>query len=204
MAQSATAVDRDDLTASQQARRERIIRAVTQLAARGGYDAVQMRDVAERADVALGTLYRYFPSKVHLLVATLDQQSRALQQAIERRPLSGGTASDRVLGVLRRATRVLEREPQLAEAMFRALMFADTSAAREVDLVNSVTRTLIIGAMQPTQVEDPSLEQVAVARVIAQVWHSSLLTWLTGRMSPSDLYENLDVSVRLLLRDRPA
>ena len=35
---------------------------------KGGYDAVQMRTVAERADVALGTLYRYFPSKIHLLV----------------------------------------------------------------------------------------------------------------------------------------
>lgn len=203
MAESATAVDTDDLTASQHARRERIIRAATQLAAKGGYDAVQMRDVAERADVALGTLYRYFPSKVHLLVATLNQQSRALQQGIDRRPPSGDTAPERVLSVLRRATRALEREPQLAEAMFRALMFADTSAAREVDLVNGVTRDLIIGAMQPDQVDEPSAEQIAIARVIAQVWQSSLLTWLTGRMSPSDLYENLDVSVRLLLKGQP-
>ena len=37
----------------------------------GGYDAVQMRDVAARADVAMGTVYRYFTSKDHLLAATL-------------------------------------------------------------------------------------------------------------------------------------
>ena len=33
-----------------------------------------MRAVAERADVALGTLYRYFPSKIHLLVSALAGQ----------------------------------------------------------------------------------------------------------------------------------
>ena len=33
-----------------------------------------MRAVAERADVALGTLYRYFPSKIHLLVSALARE----------------------------------------------------------------------------------------------------------------------------------
>ena len=43
------------------------------LASKGGFDAVQMRAVAEQADVALGTLYRYFPSKIHLLVSALAE-----------------------------------------------------------------------------------------------------------------------------------
>ncbi|WP_241197035.1 TetR family transcriptional regulator, partial [Streptomyces sp. ADI91-18] len=60
------------LTERQEARRRRILHASAQLASRGGFDAVQMREVAEAAGVALGTLYRYFPSKVHLLVATMQ------------------------------------------------------------------------------------------------------------------------------------
>lgn len=63
------------LSARQAERRRRILRAATALAARGGYEAVQMREVAESAQVALGTLYRYFPSKVHLLVAVIDRKS---------------------------------------------------------------------------------------------------------------------------------
>ncbi len=35
-----------------------------------------MRAVAEGAGVALGTLYRYFPSKVHLLVCALETELR--------------------------------------------------------------------------------------------------------------------------------
>src|SRR4029434_3569150 len=53
----------DTLTNSQEARRQRVILTALELAAEGGYDAVQMRDVAARANVALGTIYRYFSSK---------------------------------------------------------------------------------------------------------------------------------------------
>src|SRR5277367_6168901 len=48
------------LTRAQQARRQRVIDAAMTLALEGGYEAVQMRDVAARADVAMGTVYRYF------------------------------------------------------------------------------------------------------------------------------------------------
>ncbi|TML66926.1 MAG: helix-turn-helix transcriptional regulator, partial [Actinobacteria bacterium] len=57
----------ETLTPNQAARRDRVLDAALVLAAEGGYDAVQMRDVATRAQVALGTIYRYFASKDHLL-----------------------------------------------------------------------------------------------------------------------------------------
>src|SRR5919108_352324 len=63
--------DPASLPPSQRARRDRIVVAATELLAEVGYEAVQMRDVAERADVALGTLYRYFSSKEHLYAAAL-------------------------------------------------------------------------------------------------------------------------------------
>ena len=54
-------------------RRRRILDATLTLASKGGYDAVQMRAVAEKAEVALGTLYRYFPSKIHLLTRSASR-----------------------------------------------------------------------------------------------------------------------------------
>ena len=58
---------------AQRERRKRILDATLAIASKGGYEAVQMRAVADRADVAVGTLYRYFPSKVHLLVSALGR-----------------------------------------------------------------------------------------------------------------------------------
>src|ERR671919_2211077 len=61
-------------SAAQRERRKRIVDATIALASKGGYDAVQMRAVADRADVALGTHYRYFPSKIHLLVSAMARE----------------------------------------------------------------------------------------------------------------------------------
>lgn len=70
---------RDLGSAAQRDRRRRILDATIELASLGGFDAVQMRSVAERADVALGTLYRYFPSKIHLLVSALAREFEQAQ-----------------------------------------------------------------------------------------------------------------------------
>src|SRR4051812_47835689 len=112
--------------AAQLERRERILDVTVALAVKGGYDAVQMRAVAEDADVALGTLYRYFPSKVPLLVSAL---ARDLEEAepLTREPC-GDTAAERVTALLATTTTRMQREPRLTEALTRAFVFADSSA----------------------------------------------------------------------------
>src|SRR3979409_1857456 len=81
--------DTENGSAAQRERRKRILDATLALASKGGYDAVQMRAVAERADVALGTLYRYFPSKIHLLVSALVLEFERTQEKLDRRPIPG-------------------------------------------------------------------------------------------------------------------
>ncbi|MDQ1454884.1 MAG: TetR/AcrR family transcriptional regulator, cholesterol catabolism regulator, partial [Actinomycetota bacterium] len=59
------------LTHAQQARRDRIVDAGLALLAARDYDKIQVKDVAEEANVALGTLYHYFSSKEHLFAEVL-------------------------------------------------------------------------------------------------------------------------------------
>lgn len=186
-------------SAAQNERRKRIIDATIALATKGGYEAVQMREVAERADVALGTLYRYFPSKIHLLVTGLAQQFEQAQEQMGRTRIPGDTTYDRVLFVLGRATRALQRNPQLTEAMTRAFMFADTSAATEVDTVAKLAEEFFTQAMTDGEATD---EQKAIARVITDVWMSNLVAWVTRRSSATDVSNRLELTVRLLLGER--
>ena len=104
-------LDVASLTPNQAARRRRVIEAAMKLAADGGYDAVQMRDVASEAGVALGTIYRYFASKDHLLAACQVEWAEEIQRRVHQRPPRGDTAADRVVDVLRRATRSNEKQP---------------------------------------------------------------------------------------------
>jgi len=155
-----------------------------------------MRTVAERADVALGTLYRYFPSKIHLLVSSLAREFERAQERLDRAAIRGDTAYERVLFVLGRVTRALQRNPHLAEAMTRAFMFADASAATEVDTVARLMETMFTRAMSE---DEPTDEQKAIARVIGDVWLSNLVAWVTRRASATDVSNRLELTVRLLL-----
>ncbi|MEU6536772.1 TetR family transcriptional regulator [Streptomyces sp. NPDC047000] len=186
------------LTERQEARRRRILRASAQLASRGGFDAVQMREVAESSQVALGTLYRYFPSKVHLLVATMQDQLDHMHGTLRKKPPTGDTAAERVADTLMRAFRALQREPHLADAMVRALTFADRSVSPEVDQVSRQTTAIILDAMAPSAAPAPTPAQLSAVRVIEHTWHSALITWLSGRASIAQVKIDIETVCRLI------
>ncbi|MEO8888813.1 MAG: cholesterol catabolism transcriptional regulator KstR [Jatrophihabitantaceae bacterium] len=188
---------------AQRERRQRILDATLTLASKGGYDAVQMRAVAERADVALGTLYRYFPSKIHLLVSALARELERVHARTERVVVPGATAYHRLMFVLARITKGLQRDPQLTEAMTRAFMFADASAAAEVDQVGRLMDQMFARAMLSTDAT-PGDEQLAIARVIGDIWLSSLVAWATRRASATDVANRLELTISLLLGVREA
>ncbi len=191
-------------SAAQRDRRKRILDATIALASKGGFDAVQMRAVAERADVALGTLYRYFPSKIHLLVSALAREFETANANFDRRAIPGDTPPDRVMYVLGRTTRSLQRDPNLTEALTRAFMFADASVANEIHVVGMHVTRMLMRAMKAPDVAtediEPTEEDIAIAKVIGDVWLASLVQWVTGRASAVDVSKSMDVAVRLLLR----
>ncbi|MFD4368934.1 cholesterol catabolism transcriptional regulator KstR [Rhodococcus sp. NPDC058521] len=193
----AATLGEDDLSSNaQRERRKRILDSTLALASKGGYEAVQMRAVAEKADVAVGTLYRYFPSKVHLLVSALGRELERIDSRGKNPP--GDNQRERMQTILTQITRAMQRDPLLTEAMTRAFMFADASAAAEVEQVGKLMDRLFVRAMTET---DPTEEQYAVARVISDVWLSNLVAWLTRRSSATDVATRLELTVELLLGD---
>ncbi|HET9609920.1 MAG TPA: TetR family transcriptional regulator [Acidimicrobiales bacterium] len=177
MADAPTAPTAAALTRSQAARRERVIRAARELGAEGGYDAVQMRDVATRAEVALGTIYRYFPSKDALLLAVMVQWLGDLEARVTRRPPAGGTTVERIMDVLDRALRAMDRDPRLTAAVIGAMTAGDPAS---VPAINEVTRAMarIMQSAFPADV-DPALEASA-AKALGHVWWSATISWANG------------------------
>ena len=158
------------LTPSQAARRERVLRTALELGATGGYDAVQMRDVASSAGVALGTIYRYFESKDHLLAAAMVEWVADLERRVGQRPPKGDSVAERVMDVLARATRAMEREPRLSEAVVTALMSPDKGAAAcQQAVAGSMTRILAPALGSDF---DPAL-RADMTRTLGHVWFSA-------------------------------
>jgi AcrR family transcriptional regulator len=184
------------LSARQAARRERIIRAALDLAASGGYEAVQMRDVAAKAKVALGTIYHYFSSKDHLLAATLVVWARDLQLQIEKRPPEGDTTIDRLLDLLGRTTRGMRYNETLSAAILTGFMSTgDEVAACQLE-VHDVWSGFLASAFDETS--DP-VRRAKVIRTLEHVWNSGLVGWTFGWMTLDEAVSELEDAARLLL-----
>lgn len=176
-------------------RRGRMIEAAIELAVVGGYDAVQMRDVAARAEVALGTLYRHFPSKDHLLLATLAEQAGMLRDRVAQRPPVGPTPADRMADVLGRASRSLARRPELTAALVTSLSSPEPDTATAKHAVEEILRSIITSAIDGGAVIDPD----GVVRVLGYVWLAVLSAWVGGTLDTDQMTCDLESAARLLL-----
>ena len=90
------------MTSRQLVRRAQLIEAVIDLVREVGPGVIQMRDVAERSGIALGTVYRYFSSKEHLLaVALCDWQERLTRRMLMPRAGDEAEITPMAAGMIR-------------------------------------------------------------------------------------------------------
>ena len=189
------AVELDALTRNQAVRRARVIQAAMELAHEGGYDAVQMRDVAARAQVALGTIYRYFSSKDHLLAACQVEVWDGLSRRYAERPPTQATPAERVVDVLRRATRGAEVDPQRTAALVTATSSPDPAVRECQQQVMAYISQVLSDAMGDL---DPAFkEQVVVC--LRDVWFAALLGWVNGWDDVSVVGDKVESAARLVL-----
>lgn len=187
------------LARSQAARRRRVLDATLALAAEGGFDAVQMRDVATAADVALGTVYRYFSSKERLLLEAMAEQQADLRSYLHSHVPAEPTPAARVLAVLARSNRSLRKYPDVTAAMVRAFGSAAVENADIVRRVTEIMTDIIITAMQGSDRHPPTERELHIARIFMQVWLSSLNGWVCGVDPPERVDDDLANAARLLL-----
>lgn len=65
-------------------RRERILESARELIEIGGYDRLTMRDLAQASDVTVPTIYNLVGNKAQVLLAAVEEQTRAFVSALDR------------------------------------------------------------------------------------------------------------------------
>jgi len=185
----------EELTDEQRERRQRVIDVAFELGAERGYDAVQMREVAAAANVALATIYRYFSSKDHLLAAAMTEWTGRLQNRVAQSPPRGDTPADQLVDVLRRACRAMERQPKLSKALVRALSSPDRgvreSGAEVQRQIASMGNTILVDLDEQVRAD--------ILATLGHVWYSTLVAWGHGRRDFDWVMDELERSVRVLV-----
>jgi AcrR family transcriptional regulator len=197
--ESAAPPDPAELPRGQQARRRRIVHAAGALLHEREYDAVQMRDVAEAAGVALATIYRYFTSKEHLYAAVL------LEWAADypTRGRANGRASDtdeaRFRALMRRAVRAFERYPQMMRALIVLEQSSDPNARALFETFAANNTAALLDALAHTDAD----AAVAIVDTVNAVMVTRLRAWALGRCTIRDVDRSVQRALDLIFSAPP-
>jgi AcrR family transcriptional regulator len=183
-------------------RSRRIVETVVELAERGGFEAVRLRDVADQAGVALGTLYRRFRSKEDLLVAALEREAEQLEARMLARPLSGASPVERVTAFFAAGTRGLCRRPNLTRAVLRALTSGDPEIAGKVSGFHErMARLITVSLHGDASAPPPSERERTLALLLEHIWFSCLVGWSGGLHTQAGIVDQMRTAAALLLAD---
>jgi AcrR family transcriptional regulator len=111
-------------------KRAQILRAARQLIAEGGFHEAPVQAVASMAGVAVGTVYKHFPSKSALFAEVVGETSQRELEVVAAIVMADGTARERLISAIR----------AFSERALRARRLAYALVAEPVDAEIDVTR----------------------------------------------------------------
>ncbi|WP_441405203.1 TetR/AcrR family transcriptional regulator [Arthrobacter sp. YAF17] len=186
--------------------------------ARKGLDSVVLSEVAAKADVPLGTLYRYFPSATQLVLALYRKQLTELHAANSpaapaagtsaapakrpagrsAKPAAGNAAGDvpaqATVGVVMEIFHMRLMQPAVEQCLNKAVYTKDTDTTkllREIDSTAEKAVTAVSG-------------DAAVSRVLLLTVTGLVQSVRCRRLSLFEAEEGLKKACALLTSSRPA
>jgi AcrR family transcriptional regulator len=186
------------LSGSRAARRERIVRTAFDLLVESDYDAIQMRDIAESARVALATLYRYFPSKEQLFAAVQLEWVERLHLRVALRPLRGGSNVDRLLDVIHRSILAFRKKPQFYRLLLMLEATKDPIARDLYESMQHATRATYLEAM--VGIDHNTAEGLLTATLA--ILGAEMRAWALEKRSLEEAEKSIEDSLRLLFTYR--
>jgi AcrR family transcriptional regulator len=170
-------------TVEGEATRRRLYETAIRLIGEQGYEATTLRDVAKRAGVSAGLLYRYFPSKRSVVLALYDELSDAFAKEAAGMPV--GKWRDRFLYALETSLRALGPHRVTLRALAPVMVgdadegvFAQSTAFSRTR-VQAIFRTAVIDAN-----DAPSQKLAEALGRLLYLMHLGVILWWLLDKSP--------------------
>lgn len=107
-------------------RRGGILAAAAKAFARRGFERTEVDEIAEATGVSKGTVYRYFPSKESLFLASVDAGIRALTERVNAAAASQADPLERIEAAIRAYLAFFDAHPEYVELlMIERAVFRD-------------------------------------------------------------------------------
>jgi len=186
----------------------RIEAAARRLFAEKGFAATTTREIAQAAEIGVGTLFVYFPEKLDLLVHLYRQDlDRVVAEAVAALPPDLPLV-DACLRIFDAIYRLYEGDPALARVFVKEMLFLEPG--RAVAMMDLTVRTLgrlgeLFAAAQERGEVRRDVAPPFAAYQLFGLYYWGLCTWLNGlfhsRAAATDLLRaSLDLMVRGMSR----
>ena len=182
--------------------RQRIFQAARDLFKRKGFEATTVDDITERADVAKGTFFNYYPRKEAVLFELSLRHIGEVEAYGERLAGSPMTAVERMLGAMRHGVQLYLRDRDLSRVMLLQLFKGATALGPETLEINQRAQSMIRGFVQKAQAAGELRRDMDAERatyVLRSIFFLTVLVWVSAPAPPYDLGEELPARIRLAL-----
>ncbi|WEO78415.1 helix-turn-helix domain containing protein [Cryobacterium sp. SO2] len=191
-----------------QDKRGRILAAAADLFAEYGYSAVTTQDIADRADVAIGTLFRYATSKPELLTMVYNTELSAGIDAGITTVTAGTDPTDQIMRLLSPLVDSSLRQRENLAVYQREILFGDPDGAFRAQAVSLIVRLESAIADVLGQLAGPGpgarlrvdVDVSLAARSIFSALHMEIIRTGLGREAAASLPGTLRAQIELLMR----
>jgi TetR/AcrR family transcriptional regulator, cholesterol catabolism regulator len=182
--------------------RDRIRAAALSLFREKGYEATTVEEIAERADVAKGTFFNYFPRKDSLLVALGEEMMEQLQDELGPQKEWVGSAREQVLRFFLALGSFVERDPEVSKVMMienlRAFWLREDKDPVQAAF-EALSRNVLRDAMVRGELPQGMDVEVA-AKLLEAAYITTMVDWLKGGTHADRYREELTKKITIVFR----
>ena len=166
-----------------EARRQQILEAARACFARQGFHQTSIKDICQEAGLSPGAVYRYFPSKEHIIAATCLGCQQESIDFIESAKSQGSTPLQILDFIVEHGFSMLDQKESREYTMMTIQLWSEALRSSEVkDALMSATfdtwveaLTELFAQAQEQGEVDPGLDACSLARIMFGQWHGLVL-----------------------------
>ena len=159
--------------------RDRILESALELFETQGYEATTVAEIVRRADIAYGTFFNHFPSKLHLLRELSDVALRDVFENLEEVRKQPGSFAEHLVALFESAARRSEEKgPHVREltAAMMALAFPETAGSDD-RRIRQAFRAMLEDGLAAGELRG-GVDVETLSEVVVGSWYSMFLSWV--------------------------
>jgi len=173
-----------------------MLRAAVKLGSQQDFERVQMQDVAAESEVAIATLYRYFPSKVHLFVGVMRAELEKVDPAVFV-VQDGQDLGAVVTDLLMLFTREMNKNRRLSMSMIQSIILSEGLDSPDTAAIEQIFLDLLLRIAGWN--EQPTPDQRRRCWLVIQCWFGVLVTTLSGNRPLESAEDDVRGACELLI-----